>query len=287
MEIKHTIEILTKDIQDIENLVRNFENYPVPPQIEIDLAMAKLRNAYDLLHMISEDTRAYRSTGIQPPAREAQAPENTSYTTTGKDIVNDERAAGKEPADTGTDEERSAAEGVMPEPADSEGGQADGPVDVKTPGKETPSAEKTPPPAEPGGATDVAAENRQVEPDSKEPAQEEIRKASILAEKFATGKSINEKIAPGGERNLSSRLTGEAIDSIKRHIGLNDRFLIIRELMHGNNEAYDQLIRQLDECSNFDHALEIISSTFPEKQEHEGVEILVKLARRKYLVTNG
>ena len=58
MEIKHTIEILTKDIQDIENLVRNLNNYPSPPIIEIDMAMSKLRHVYELLAMISSDMKA-------------------------------------------------------------------------------------------------------------------------------------------------------------------------------------------------------------------------------------
>ena len=55
MEIKHTVEILTKDIQEIEKLVRNLNNSPAPPRIELDLALSKLRNVYELLSMIRED----------------------------------------------------------------------------------------------------------------------------------------------------------------------------------------------------------------------------------------
>ncbi len=55
MEIKHTVEILTKDIQEIEKLVGNLDNYEIPPQIELDLALSKLRNVYELLMMIRSD----------------------------------------------------------------------------------------------------------------------------------------------------------------------------------------------------------------------------------------
>lgn len=287
MEIKHTIEILTKDIQDIENLVRNFDNYPVPPRIEIDLAMAKLRNAYDLLTMISEDTRAYRSPANHPPTGEHQTIQDAGYTKTGETGKKEHSAAGQEPVVKRTDEERPNAEGLMSDPGANERAHEDDPVKEATPAEETHSAVQTPPTNEPAEETDAPVESQQAEQESNKPAEEEIRKASILAEKFAAGKSINEKIAPGGSSDLSNRLTSEAIDSIKRHVGLNDRFLIIRELLQGDNEKYEQLIRQLDECGNFDHAMKIISATFPEKTGHEGVEILVKLAKRKYLVTNG
>jgi hypothetical protein len=114
----------------------------------------------------------------------------------------------------------------------------------------------------------------------KEPAP---KKASILAEKFASDKSINERIAPGTGNDLSSKLTGEPIDSIKRNIGINDRFLIIRELMDGDNDAFNNLVQKLDANQNFDEAYSLIQSSFPEQMEHEGVKLLVRLARRRYL----
>ena len=55
MEIKYTIEILTKDIQDIEKLVGNLQNSEDGSAIELDLALSKLRNVYDILTMIKAD----------------------------------------------------------------------------------------------------------------------------------------------------------------------------------------------------------------------------------------
>ncbi len=55
MELKYTIEILTKDIQDIENLVGNLQNSQEGSAIELDLALAKLRNVYEILTMIKAD----------------------------------------------------------------------------------------------------------------------------------------------------------------------------------------------------------------------------------------
>ena len=44
MEIKYTLEILTKDIQDIEKLVGMIQNSPGSSTLELDLALSKLRN---------------------------------------------------------------------------------------------------------------------------------------------------------------------------------------------------------------------------------------------------
>jgi hypothetical protein len=55
MEFKNTLEIVTKDIQDIEKLVSNFKNYSRIPNIELDLALSRLRNVYDLLLLFREE----------------------------------------------------------------------------------------------------------------------------------------------------------------------------------------------------------------------------------------
>lgn len=54
MGFKNTLELVTKDIQDIENLVSNFQNYSKLPLIELDLTLTKLQNVYDLLLMIKD-----------------------------------------------------------------------------------------------------------------------------------------------------------------------------------------------------------------------------------------
>jgi hypothetical protein len=256
MEIKHTIEILTKDIQDIENLVRNLNNYPSPPRIEIDLAMAKLRNVYELLAMISAD--------IKSDMEEAAHLRGTV-------------------AEHSTPEEESPLQGKKPGEA-----PVGSPLQENKPG-EAPvgSPLQGNKPGEAPEGFPLQEEVREMKEITEEKLEikekEEIKKASIIAEKFAANKSINERIAPGNSKDISSKLTGEPIESIKRNIGINDRFLIIRELLNGDNEGYNQLVQQLDACTNFDQAHGLIEQSFPNKMEHEGVDLLVKLSRRRFL----
>lgn len=71
MKYKHTIEIITKDIQDIEKLIRNFSNYSKIPAIELDLALAKLRNLYEVLSLLRHEEPNVAS-NYENPTKEIQ-----------------------------------------------------------------------------------------------------------------------------------------------------------------------------------------------------------------------
>ena len=49
MNSKEQIKILLKDLQDTYLLVKRFENLSEVPKIEMDLALSKVRNLYDLM----------------------------------------------------------------------------------------------------------------------------------------------------------------------------------------------------------------------------------------------
>ena len=54
MNFKNTLESVTKDIQEIEKIVSNFQNYSRIPAIELDMCLHKLQNLYELLLLIRE-----------------------------------------------------------------------------------------------------------------------------------------------------------------------------------------------------------------------------------------
>ncbi len=281
MEIKHTIEILTKDIQDIENLVRNLKKTPTPSRIEIDLAMSKLRNVYELLSIISEDIRsdhAMKAEGGTPTSPEAPATETAAdpAPTATEETVQEEKNQEKSTVDAPPRKE--AEEKASPDPDIGEPDTTEGAGKAE---KQEETVRQEPP---------VNHSAKKEEKQEEKPAQnaekvtaEEDRKTQIVAEKFAANKNINEKIAPGSDRDLTAKLTGEPIDSIKRHIGINDRFMIIRELLNGDNEKFNKVVGELDSCSNFDEAMQIIEKEFSGKTDHEGVTLITRLARRRYM----
>lgn len=73
MAYKNTFELISKDIQDIEKLVANFQNYSRIPGIELDLALSKLRNVYDILLMFRENSPEGNSEAPGPSESEKPA----------------------------------------------------------------------------------------------------------------------------------------------------------------------------------------------------------------------
>jgi hypothetical protein len=217
MELKYTLEILTKDIQDIEKLVGNLLNSPEGSALEMDLALSKLRNVYELLAAIRSDMETTRKGKAAPSA-------------TG--LADREPEAGQEPPAAGAE-----GEAVTEEP-EQETAAKPGPVPTKN-----------------GG---------------------------IIAEKFTAGSSINENLAGSREPDMDSKLMGQPIDSISRNIGINDRFLIIRELFDGDSDRFVKLIRDLDQAGDLQSAKRLLEEQFDQSPDHEGISILASLVKRRY-----
>ena len=235
MDIKYTIEILTKDIQDIEKLVGKLQNSKDASAIELDLAMSKLRNVYEILTMIKADRLndlVEKSLNGSPAPEPVPEPEP---------IPEPEPKPEPEP-------EPKPMEEVKPVPP------AAPPSDIEETETETPEASK---------------------PSAQDP--------TILAEKFHTESSINENLGVTQGEHLDAKLIGQTIDNISRNIGINDRFLIIRELFDGNSDGFSSLISRLDNAENYQSASAMLEEHFAASMEHEGVEILAGLVKRRYL----
>jgi hypothetical protein len=116
--------------------------------------------------------------------------------------------------------------------------------------------------------------------------QEKSKKeAAILAEKFSTESSINENLATRRGDDMDSKLKGQPIENISRNIGINDRFFIIRELFDGDSVGFRSLVDRLDAAGSFEDAYQILGEHFADSMEHEGVGILVQLAKRRFTRT--
>ena len=249
MEIKYTLEILTKDIQDIGKLVENLHNSPDGSTLELDLALSKLRNVYDILNEIRADIYTQKK-----PLAEVKAPEAVQATEAVKQtpVRNPEPEAAKQEPET-----RQAPEAVQaPE------------VVIQTPDvvAQAPEAVEAPEP-------------------SKEPEPVRQHDPAIIAEKFAAESSINEKVAGTREKEVESKLLGPPIDNIGKNIGINDRFLIIRELFDGDSDGFGKLIRDLDNADGLKEANERLKMQFTRSPNHEGVLILGKLVKRRFSAT--
>ncbi|HOO97967.1 MAG TPA: hypothetical protein PLV06_11650 [Bacteroidales bacterium] len=65
-------------------------------------------------------------------------------------------------------------------------------------------------------------------------------------------------------------------------IGINDRFLFVRELFDGNTESYNELIRQLDLTSSLSEARGLLETFTGDKVKTEPGMQLLDLIKRKF-----
>jgi len=121
--------------------------------------------------------------------------------------------------------------------------------------------------------------------------KEEIRKISgkksdkaILADKFGQRTdSLNERL--GGHKEdegVRDIIKSKPITSLSEAIGINDKFLFIRELFNGNADLYYKTISNLENTGSFTHARTIIMNYAGNDTGNEAARQLIELVKRKF-----
>ena len=138
------------------------------------------------------------------------------------------------------------------------------------PKKETPSYEKTATPAK------VKEESKVTE--------KRVSESPIIADKFShMSNRFNEQLGSHkGNDDVSDILKTKPLSNLSEAIGLNDKFLFIREIFDGNKEAYNEAISRLDSAASLKDARAIIMRYTGDGAENESVKLLLDLVKRKF-----
>ena len=72
------------------------------------------------------------------------------------------------------------------------------------------------------------------------------------------------------------------LESLRRAIGINDKFLLIRDLFGGDGEAYEKAIGALNDCADFDDCMIYIAENYAWNPNSDGVKLLMDLLERKF-----
>jgi len=115
--------------------------------------------------------------------------------------------------------------------------------------------------------------------------KEQQAKSAILAEKISPSDfhPINETLAQKKTGNdLSSKLQTAPLSSISSGIGLNDKFLFIRELFKGDNVLYNTTIQHLDTADSLANALDFIRLHFDWNEKDETTQNFINLIHRRH-----
>ncbi|MBR4995444.1 MAG: hypothetical protein IKY82_05225 [Alistipes sp.] len=83
---------------------------------------------------------------------------------------------------------------------------------------------------------------------------------------------------------LGEEINNSHIRSLRRAIGINDKFLMIRDLFDGDGEEYERTLGELESFESFDDCLLYIAENHPEwNPDSEGAKFLTQLLERKLL----
>ena len=81
---------------------------------------------------------------------------------------------------------------------------------------------------------------------------------------------------------LAEEITASKIVSLSDGVGLNDKFLMIRDLFDGDEEAYEQAISDLDAEEDMDGCMVYIAENFEWNPNLEGAKFIMQLLSRKH-----
>ena len=83
-------------------------------------------------------------------------------------------------------------------------------------------------------------------------------------------------------RDMASELRSkEAVTDLRRAIGINDKFLMIRDLFGGDAAAYDEAIDTLNAFDDLDDCMIYIAENYAWNANSDGAKFLTELLERK------
>jgi len=109
--------------------------------------------------------------------------------------------------------------------------------------------------------------------------------SSIIADKFShmSGRFNEQLDSRKSKEDVSEILKTKPITSLSKAIGVNDRFLFIREIFNGNEDAYIQAIAKLENTKSLPDARAVILSYTGSNNENIAMDQLLDLVKRKLL----
>ena len=241
MDFNSTIDLIIKDLNEASRIIDDLKSYPGVPELQVELAKAKCRSAGEVIALLK--------TIKHPPADQ-------------KTLQTIESGIKEVPQE---DIKRVPEPEIMFQ-------QVAAPEEKKVSVKQIKTRQDT--------------EDREKKPERKtapEKGESAKQGSSIIADRYTNMQArINEKInTRKSEADVTEIIKSKHINSLNAAIGINDRFLFIREIFDGNKDAYDQALSRLELIESEADAKAVILSYTGSNTENEAVKQLLDLVKRK------
>lgn len=232
---------------------------------DLDKIKRSRNNRRIIMTLYGESGTVIPSTTDRPTATTEPKDEQKSSTTVADDRHQDNRTA--EPQDNGT---------VGPRMTDN------------TPQQEKPQQESCPPAPEPAATVHTHIPESTPVPNRTEPSSAfatEGKPRPVLGEVINAGsKTVGEAMAETPKHDITEKIVhSDHITDLNQAIGINDKFIMIRDLFNGDGSRYDAAIAELNKFDNFDACLIHIASHYRWDPDSDGAKLLMEILSRKLL----
>lgn len=252
MEKNALLKIIQDDIQELDLLVSTFINEENISEGYIKLAQKKSQSISDKLLLLNSSSCSSSNTPQKKSEKQIEIVKESENIASEQKTIVSEKVEQKEEVEVNKPI-------VIPEkttaPVKASVKSSSDIIEIKTP---EPKQEKT------------VVENKPT-----------VKTNSVIGEVLGKeNKSLNEQLASSVSKKDDSFKS--AVSDLKMAIGVNDRFLFIRELFNNNTEIYNQVIEQINEMQDISSATQFVKGNFNWDFEDETVKIFMDIVNRRF-----
>lgn len=112
-------------------------------------------------------------------------------------------------------------------------------------------------------------------------AQTETQSQQVLGDVIGAGTTTLAEAVAASQPTVQT-VQNERVNSLRNALGINDRFILIRDLFGGDGEAFEHAMDELDAFEDFNECL-VYMSTYRWNPNCDGARLLMDLVTRKLL----
>lgn len=263
MKVDQSFEKILTSIKELENNALHLKKNNEISKIDLDLLLHRVRELYGQLLKFDRDHFVTEQSSLSTKPGSIQPEQATEQGIEPEPEVDAE--AGKESEVENQPTEKQAQQKEKPEKSDEK--------------EKKKSAQQT---------KTQYSETSQIT-DSKKARQIKETQASknsheVVADKYQNKKTFrHDNLAQQQSKNdLSSMMQSKPITDLSKAIGVNDKFLFVRELFDGNRDHYHEAIQLLNEIPTFEEAQTYLRETFNWSWDDPVTKKFLELIKRKF-----
>ncbi|MFP4448089.1 MAG: hypothetical protein ACLFPH_05100 [Bacteroidales bacterium] len=249
-------ENINEIIQDIQDKATELQNSPKIHEIELDILLERVRNLYENIKDLEKEQPG-KITTKQEKKEDAEKTRTIEFK-----IGEEEQNAEKE--------EIKKKEKTEPEKSEEQ--------NKITRNQTTEAKQDLQEEQKPEEKTDEWHESAEV-------TKRQDYEPEIVADKYQNARTFrNETLAKSQSKNdVSSKMQAKPIQDLIKAIGVNDKFLFIKELFEGNKDQYHEAIQILNEMPSLEEAETYLQESFDFDWNDPVFKKFHSLIKRKFM----